>query len=131
MASDGQAKDLANVFRGLSHPARIALIQQLDNKSVAQIARENEMKLPAMQRHLENLKELKLIERKGNRYRLTALGQSVSQLVKQFEQDLPSLKNVVKERSMKNVRQSLVKFGSGLSKQEIMRIVNELPSNKT
>jgi superfamily II helicase len=84
-----------------------------------------------MQRHLENLKELKLIERKGNRYRLTALGQSVSQLVKQFEQDLPSLKNVVKERSMKNVRQSLVKFGSGLSKQEIMRIVNELPSNKT
>lgn len=122
-----RVEDLAKVFRGLGHPARIILIQRLGSKSVSEVANEIGAKLPAMQRHINGLLELGLIEKTdGRRYKRTDLGEEVARLVRHFGEVMPSFGNLEKEQFKKHLEQGLAKFGSGLTKQEVAKLLDEI-----
>jgi DNA-binding MarR family transcriptional regulator len=124
---NSQAETLAKMFVGLGHPARIALVEQLDKKSVSQIASETGVKLPAMQRHVNTLLGLGLIEKtSGRRYRPTHLGQQIAKLVAQFSEVVPSFETLEKEQFKKHMQQGLVKFGSGLTRRDLAKLLEEV-----
>jgi Mn-dependent DtxR family transcriptional regulator len=129
MDSELEAERLAKVFRGLCHPVRIILIERLGSKSVTQIANEIGVKLPTMQRHVNGLFELRLIEKSGGRhYGRTPLGDNVAKLIKQFSEVVPSFEELEKAQFKKHLQQGLVKFGSGLTKHDIAKLLDEIQS---
>lgn len=77
---------LSQVFEGLSHPARIATLMMVERKSLQEIARELKMSRPALQRHVSQLRRLRLIDmNKRRKWFLTDLGVEAKKLIPEFE----------------------------------------------
>jgi predicted transcriptional regulator len=112
---------LTKLFESLAHPARIAILLNVERFSLQQIAKAIGSSAPALQRHVNNLRERGLIEKYGRGYRLTDIGRQVVKLFDRFKELVLRLKDQEKEVMKEKIRN--VVHGSGLTKEEVANLL--------
>jgi len=118
-----EATTLTKLFESLAHPARIAILKNVDRFSLQQIAKSIGSSAPALQRHVNTLRERGLIEKYGRSYRLTDIGRQVVKLFDKFKELVLSLK----EREKENVKDKIrnIVHGSGLTKEDVTKLLKD------
>jgi DNA-binding transcriptional ArsR family regulator len=84
LATDGQ---LDHLFTALAHPKRRSMVHALSLRpaTVAQLAGDNKLSLPAMHKHVQLLERAALIQRKKvGRVNFVALNRSSLQVIKDW-----------------------------------------------
>jgi predicted transcriptional regulator len=114
---------LTKLFESLAHPARIAILLNVERFSLQQIAKAIGSSAPALQRHANTLRERGLIEKYGRSYRLTDIGRQVVKLFDRFKELVLRLRNQEKEIVKEKIRN--VVQGSGLTTEEVAKLLKD------
>ena len=115
---------LGQLFSMLSSEGRLSALELFaQGMALGQIAARAGMSRSGFQKVVEAFRQLGIIERAGHRssYRLSAKGQKILELVREFAKQLePIEKEVAKEK----IR--MATYGSGLTREEIASLLQEL-----
>jgi len=120
---NNEAATLTKLFESLAHPARIAILMNVERFSLLQIAKTIGSSAPALQRHVNTLRERGLIEKYGRSYRLTDIGRQVVKLFDKFKELVLRLKDREKEIVKEKIRK--VVHGSGLTKEDVVKLLKD------
>jgi predicted transcriptional regulator len=123
-----EVSTLAKLFGSLAHPARIAILRGVGGLSLQEIAKTVHTSPPALQRHVNSLRDAGLIEKRERSYELTDNGRRVAGLFDQFSDMLASLRE--KEKVLAKEKIKAVAFGSGLTKRDMVRLVEEIDKKR-
>jgi len=115
---------LGQLFSMLSSEGRLSALELFaQGMALSQIAARAGMSRSGFQKVVEAFRQLGMIERAGHRssYRLSAKGQKILELVREFAKQLePIEKEVAKEK----IR--IAAYGSGLTREEIAKLAKEI-----
>jgi len=120
---NNEAATLTKLFESLAHPTRIAILMNVERFSLQQIARTIGSSAPALQRHVNTLRERGLIEKYERSYRLTDIGRQVVKLFDKFKELVLSLKEREKEIVKEKIRN--IVHGSGLTKEDVTKLLKD------
>lgn len=115
---------ISQIFKALSSKERVSALE-LFNKgelNLMEIANNVGMSRSGFQNIVNDFRNAGLIEQIGHRsfYKLTFKGKTVLDLTNRFSQEMAPIE---KEYREKKIRQTISKFGAGLSREEIMKIL--------
>jgi len=120
---NSEVATLTKLFESLAHPARIAILMNVERFSLQQIAKTIGSSAPALQRHVNTLRERGLIEKYGRSYRLTDIGRQVVKLFDKFKELVLHLRDREKEVAKEKIRN--VVHGSGLTKEDVAKLLKD------
>jgi len=115
---------LSVIFSALSSEERLTALELFgQKKELTEIAKHIGMSRSGFQKIVDAFRELGLIERSGHRsyYKLSRKGEKILEIVRGFGKQLEPI-----EREMAKEKIKAVAFGSGLTKEDIVKLLEEL-----
>jgi len=125
------AKEIARINKALSHEGRIIILTSLGKLSLSDIAKQTGLSFQALQRHVHELLDQGLITKgktKGE-YCLTEDGRLTLNALKVFTK-IPTVKRRVIAVSKERFKEALVRYRSELTKEEMIRIFENLEKER-
>jgi predicted transcriptional regulator len=126
---DENAEYISEIFRALSSKERILTLETLSvgKTRLMDLARKACMSRSGFQNIVDDFRNARLIEHTEHRsyYKLSQKGKEVLKLLREFHHTLEPIEKKYREEQLK---QSISKFGSGLSKEEILDIIEKAGS---
>jgi predicted transcriptional regulator len=123
LGPNNEVATITKLFESLAHPTRIAILMNVERFSLQQIAKAIGSSAPALQRHVNNLRERGLIEKDGRGYRLTDIGRQVVKLFDRFNDLVLRLRDREKEIVKEKIRN--VVHGAGLTKDDLVKLLKD------
>jgi predicted transcriptional regulator len=118
---------LSEIFKALSTKERIIALETLSQGKInlKDLARKAGLSRSGFQNVLDDFRNARLIEHTEHRsyYRLSIKGKRVLGFLNELHKELSPIEEVLKKEQLKA---SIAKFGSGLSEQELLRLVKEV-----
>ena len=122
------AESVAEICNLLSHKARVLILTSLGKLSLSEVKEKVGLSsFQALQRHVNFLLESDLINKGVDKgvYELTEYGKHITGLFEYFK-EVPEVKKRVAEGKKERLRVALAKFGSGLTKQDVTELFEEI-----
>lgn len=121
------AKEIANIGKALSHEVRIMILTRLGELGLSDIASLMNISFQALQQHVVVLLRLGLIKKRKSKgvYEITEEGRHVVDALRKLT-EVPRIKKKVANIKKQQLKKALVRYGSGLTKEEMIQIVEEL-----
>jgi len=120
------AEYISEIFRALSSKERILTLETLSVRrtKLMDLAKKAGMSRSGFQNIVDDFRNARLIEHTEHRsyYTLSQKGREVLELVRKIHHTLEPTEKKYREEQLK---QSIAKFGSGLSKEEILEIIEK------
>ena len=128
---DRNAEYISEIFKALSTKERIITLETLSQQKInlMDLARKVGMSRSGFQNIIDDFRDATLIEQAEHRsyYRLSLKGKKVLDIIKELYRDIyPLEKNLRKEQ----LRESIAKFGAGLTEKDIIGLLNEIKETK-
>ena len=120
-------KTVGAIFSALSSEERLTALELFkERRQLAEIAKNISMSRSGFQKIVDAFRELGLIERSGHRscYKLTNKGEKILGIVTDFGKQLEPLEREIVKEKIREIR--AVAFGSGLTKEDVMKLLEEL-----
>ncbi|RLE65657.1 MAG: hypothetical protein DRJ38_03415 [Thermoprotei archaeon] len=117
-------KLLSRIFNILSSESRLRALELFEqSRKLNEIAELSGMSRSGFQKVVDSFRELGIIERAGHRsrYKLSRKGRKILSLVRDFGERLEPIE---KEIAMEKIK--TVVYGSGLTKEDIAKLLKEL-----
>jgi DNA-binding MarR family transcriptional regulator len=115
---------LAKIFNALSTEARLKALELFEQKKeLNEIAKQIGMSRSGFQKIVDSFRELGVIERDGHRsvYRLSREGIELLMSVKEFATRIELIKKEITKEKIRSIA-----FGSGLKKEDLIKLIEEL-----
>jgi predicted transcriptional regulator len=119
---------LCKIFDSLSSESRLEALEFFEgNKELTQIAKLTGMSRSGFQKVVEAFREIGVIEPAGHRsyYKLSSKGEKVLKLLRSFGEQLGPI-----EKEMAKEKIKAVAFGSGLTREDMLKILQDLKEPK-